>query len=87
MLESRPAALPPNLARTGLTSESNSRLKSDHLTNSLERALAILEFIAHKSGGLTNAEISGHFKMATSTSSYILKRLEREGAKTGIRGE
>jgi IclR family transcriptional regulator, KDG regulon repressor len=55
------------------------RLKSDRSTNSLERALAILEFVAHKSGGLTNAEISGHFKMATSTSSYILRRLEREG--------
>ncbi len=34
--------------------------------------------MAHKSGGLTNAEISGYFKMATSTSSYILQRLERE---------
>jgi IclR family KDG regulon transcriptional repressor len=79
MLESRSAALPPNLAGTGFTSGSDSHLKSDRLTNSLERALAILEFIAHKSGGLTNAEISGHFKMATSTSSYILKRLEREG--------
>lgn len=55
------------------------RLKSDRSTNSLERALAILEFVAHKSGGLTNAEISSHFKMATSTSSYILQRLEREG--------
>jgi DNA-binding IclR family transcriptional regulator len=48
-------------------------------TNSLERALAILEFVAHKSGGLTNAEISAHFKIPTSTSSYILQRLEREG--------
>jgi IclR family transcriptional regulator, KDG regulon repressor len=47
--------------------------------NSLERALAILEFVAHKSGGLTNAEISEHFKIPTSTSSYILCRLEREG--------
>lgn len=54
-------------------------MKSHRSTNSLERALAILEFIAHKSGGLTNAEISDHFKMATSTSSYILRRLEREG--------
>jgi IclR family KDG regulon transcriptional repressor len=79
MLESRSAALPPNLAHPGFMSGSDSRVKSDRLTNSLERALAILEFIAHKSGGLTNAEISGHFKMATSTSSYILKRLEREG--------
>ncbi|MGA9475167.1 MAG: IclR family transcriptional regulator [Terriglobales bacterium] len=54
------------------------RVKSDRSTNSLERALAILELVAHKSGGLTNAEISAYFKMATSTSSYILQRLERE---------
>jgi IclR family transcriptional regulator, KDG regulon repressor len=79
MLESRTAALPPSLARSAAAPVMDSRMKSDRLTNSLERALAILEFIAHKSGGLTNAEISGHFKMATSTSSYILKRLEREG--------
>jgi IclR family KDG regulon transcriptional repressor len=78
-LESRAAALSPSLARTAIASGMDSRLKPDRLTNSLERALAILEFIAHKSGGLTNAEISARFKMATSTSSYILKRLEREG--------
>ena len=48
-------------------------------TNSLERALAILEFVAHKSGGLTNAEISERFNIPTSSSSYILRRLEREG--------
>jgi IclR family KDG regulon transcriptional repressor len=78
-LESRAAALPPSLARTAFASGVDSRLKPDRLTNSLERALAILELIAHKSGGLTNAEISARFKMATSTSSYILKRLERDG--------
>jgi len=52
---------------------------TENSTNSLERALAILEYVAHKSGGLTNAEISQHFKIPTSTASYILKRLEREG--------
>jgi IclR family transcriptional regulator, KDG regulon repressor len=46
---------------------------------SLLRALAILELIAHKSGGFTNAEISRRLKIATSTTSYILSRLEREG--------
>jgi len=55
------------------------RLKPVQSTNSLERALAILEFVAHKSGGVTNAEISAHFAVATSTTSYILRRLEREG--------
>lgn len=54
-------------------------LKSPRYTNSLERALAILEFIAHKSGGVTNAEISTHFGVATSSTSYILSRLQREG--------
>jgi IclR family KDG regulon transcriptional repressor len=70
---------PPSLARSSSAAGTDDRLKSDRFTNSLERALAILEVVAHKSGGLTNAEISERFKMATSTSSYILKRLEREG--------
>jgi DNA-binding IclR family transcriptional regulator len=73
------AAFPPGLARMAVAPETSSGLRSHAGTNSLERALAILEFVAHKSGGLTNAEISGHFKMATSSSSYILKRLERGG--------
>jgi IclR family transcriptional regulator, KDG regulon repressor len=54
-------------------------LRPTRQTNSLERALAILEYVAHKSGGVTNAEISAHFSVATSTTSYILSRLEREG--------
>jgi IclR family transcriptional regulator, KDG regulon repressor len=48
-------------------------------STSLLRALSILELVAHKSGGLTNAEISRRLKIATSTTSYILSRLEREG--------
>jgi len=63
----------------GTTPPTDSLLKSERSTNSLERALAILEFVAHKSGGLTNAEISAQFGVATSTTSYILSRLEREG--------
>jgi DNA-binding IclR family transcriptional regulator len=51
----------------------------DGAATSLLRALAILELIAHKSGGFTNAEISRRLKIATSTTSYILSRLEREG--------
>ncbi len=46
---------------------------------SLLRALAILELIAQKPGGLTNSEISRRLNIATSTSSYILSRLERSG--------
>jgi DNA-binding IclR family transcriptional regulator len=48
-------------------------------STSLLRALSILELIAHRSGGFTNAEISRRLKIATSTTSYILSRLEREG--------
>jgi IclR family transcriptional regulator, KDG regulon repressor len=54
-------------------------VKNSRPTNSLERALAILELVAYKSGGLTNAAIAARMKMATSTTSYILSRLEREG--------
>jgi DNA-binding IclR family transcriptional regulator len=46
--------------------------------NSLERALALLDIVARVEAGLTNAEISRRMKMAPSTSSYILSRLERE---------
>jgi IclR family KDG regulon transcriptional repressor len=46
-------------------------------TNSLERALVLLELLARHPGGLTNADISRRLHIATSTSSYILRRLER----------
>ncbi len=46
-------------------------------STSLLRALAILELIAQKPGGLTNGEISRRLNIATSTASYILSRLER----------
>ena len=55
------------------------RMNSKRPTNSLERALEILELVACKSGGLTNAAISDRMEMATSTASYILNRLERSG--------
>jgi DNA-binding IclR family transcriptional regulator len=48
-------------------------------TNSLERALVILQLIGKTAGGLTNLEISLDLKIARSTCSYILSRLEREG--------
>ena len=48
-------------------------------TNSLERALVILQLIGKTVGGLTNLEISLELKIARSTCSYILSRLEREG--------
>ncbi|HLH39547.1 MAG TPA: IclR family transcriptional regulator [Bryobacteraceae bacterium] len=48
-------------------------------SNSLERALKILDMIGHAPGGLTNKEISQLLRIATSSTSYILQRLEREG--------
>src|SRR5215472_15484624 len=48
-------------------------------TNSLERALVILQLVGSTAGGLTNLEISLELKIARSTCSYILSRLERDG--------
>jgi DNA-binding IclR family transcriptional regulator len=48
-------------------------------TNSLERALVLLQHISRTPGGSTNLEISRHFGIARSTCSYILSRLEKEG--------
>lgn len=48
-------------------------------SNSLERALTILELVAGKSGGLANAEISRRLSIPTSSCSYVLSRLERNG--------
>src|SRR5580698_1994034 len=48
-------------------------------TNSLERALVVLQFIGRTPGGVTNLEISREFAIARSTCSYILSRLEKEG--------
>jgi DNA-binding IclR family transcriptional regulator len=60
-------------------------MKADHkasalkVTNSLERALALLELLHHVPGGLTNGEISRRLRIPTSTCSYITSRLERRG--------
>jgi DNA-binding IclR family transcriptional regulator len=48
-------------------------------SNSLERALKILEMIGAHQGGLSNKEISRDLRVATSSCSYILSRLERNG--------
>jgi IclR family transcriptional regulator, pca regulon regulatory protein len=62
-----------------LTQRPPPRLVPPAPSNSLERALAILEKIAARPGGLTNKQISEELGIATSTCSYILGRLEREG--------
>ncbi len=49
------------------------------MTNSLERALALLELLEHAPGGLRNAGISRELKIPRSTCSYIAARLEQKG--------
>jgi IclR family transcriptional regulator, KDG regulon repressor len=49
------------------------------VTNSLERALELLEILEHEPGGLRHAEISRRLRIPKSTCSYILSRLERHG--------
>lgn len=51
-------------------------------TNSLERALALLEMLEESPGGLRNAEISRQLEIPKSSCSWILTRLERKGYLT-----
>jgi DNA-binding IclR family transcriptional regulator len=51
-------------------------------TNSLERALAVLEVIAQTPGGLRNSDISRRVRIPKSTCTYILARLEQKGYLT-----
>ncbi len=48
-------------------------------TNSLERALAILDILEQTPGGLRNTEISRQMRIPKSTCSYIMTRLEQRG--------
>jgi len=48
-------------------------------TNSLERALGILEMLEQTPGGLRNGEISRRLRIPKSTCSYITARLEHRG--------
>ncbi len=51
-------------------------------SNSLERALIVLNDISRTPEGLTNKQVSEGLGIATSSSSYLLSRLEREGFLT-----
>lgn len=51
----------------------------DHSSSAVERALNILEAIAERGSGLTNAELSRKLKIPKSSASYILRALERRG--------
>jgi DNA-binding IclR family transcriptional regulator len=48
-------------------------------TNSLERALKLLDVVAHRAEGYTNSELSRKLEIPSSSCSYILARLAREG--------
>jgi IclR family transcriptional regulator, KDG regulon repressor len=48
-------------------------------SNSLERALAILEILEQTPGGLRHSDISRRMRIPKSTCSYILERLEHKG--------
>ncbi len=48
-------------------------------SNAVDRALSILEAIAARDNGLTNAEISRRLEVPKSSASYILRTLERRG--------
>lgn len=48
-------------------------------STAVERALAILEAVAQRSGGMTNSEISRRLQIPKSSASYILRTLERQG--------
>src|SRR5215470_6759229 len=52
----------------------------------VERALAIMESIAHRAAGLTNAEIARKLTIPKSSASYILKTLEKTGYLRRERG-
>ena len=45
----------------------------------VERALAILEAVAHRAGGLSNADLSRKLKIPKSSASYLLRTLEHHG--------
>jgi len=51
----------------------------DSSSRAVERALTILEAIAERDNGMTNAEISRRLEMPKSSASYILRALERRG--------
>lgn len=51
----------------------------DSSSRAVERALMMLEAIAERDAGLTNAELSRRLAMPKSSASYILRVLERRG--------
>lgn len=54
-------------------------ITKDNPSTAVDRALAILEAIAQRSGGMTNSEVSRRLEIPKSSASYILRALERHG--------
>jgi IclR family acetate operon transcriptional repressor len=55
-------------------------------STAVERALAILEAVSQRAGGMTNSEISRRLEIPKSSASYILRTLERCGYLRRERG-
>ena len=53
--------------------------QSDNPSTAVERTLLILEAVAQREGGLSNAEFSRKLKIPKSSASYILRTLEHHG--------
>jgi len=53
------------------------------MTNSLDRALLILELVSSRPGGWSNAELSRRLGMATSSCSYVLGHWREQGISDG----
>lgn len=52
---------------------------ADYSSSSVDRALTMLEAIAERNGGMTNAELSRKMNIPKSSASYILRVLEHHG--------
>ena len=53
--------------------------REDISSVAVQRALAILEAVAERAGGMTNSELSRRVEIPKSSASYILRTLERSG--------
>ncbi len=62
--------------------EAAAKPTNDSPSVAVERALAMLEAVAHASEGLSNAEISRKLQIPKSSASYILRTLESHGYLT-----
>jgi len=58
------------------------KVSSDSPSAAVERALGMLEAVAHAPEGLSNAEISRKLEIPKSSASYILRTLENQGYLT-----